>query len=110
MKMNIYSVYDSQAQAFMTPFFLPMDGMAIRAITDQVNAKDQNMVSTHPQDYTLFGIGEYDDQTGYCEKYEQHVNLGNAASFKTEVPRNEEEIFQKIEGMFRKYLAGGPKQ
>ena len=67
MKLNIYSIYDSAAKAYMQPFFVQTNGIAIRLFTDNVNSKDDNQVSKHPQHFTLFKIGEFDDQKGTIE-------------------------------------------
>ena len=63
MKLKVFSIFDSKAEAFNTPFFFNMTGQALRAFEDL--AKDpQAAISKHPEDYTLFEIGEFDTDTG----------------------------------------------
>lgn len=62
MIQQVYSVFDVKAGAFLTPFFLPSDGMAIRIFSDCV--RDPNhQFGKHPEDYTLFRVGNFDCDT-----------------------------------------------
>jgi len=61
MVKKIFAIYDEKAEAYLQPFFLDTVGQAIRAITDCLNDPDHNF-SRHTADYTLFLIGEFDDQ------------------------------------------------
>lgn len=60
---EVFSVYDKKAKAFITPFFLPTVGMAVRAFTDAVN-QEGHAWNKHPEDYQLFKIGQFDDSNG----------------------------------------------
>ena len=62
MKINIYSIHDSKAQAYGQPFLLQTDGLATRSFIQATQA-EQTGFSKHPLDYTLFRIGVYDDET-----------------------------------------------
>lgn len=62
---QIFSVRDSAMDAFMRPFTLPTAGTAIRSFTDEVNrAAPDNEMNRHPTDYTLYELGQFDDQSG----------------------------------------------
>lgn len=63
MKLSVYSIFDSAASAFVQPFMMHNDGLAIRAFQDNVNAKEENNISKHPEQFTLFKLGEFDDKT-----------------------------------------------
>ena len=63
MKLNVYSIHDSAAKAFTQPFFMHNDGLAIRAFQGNVNSKEGNNISDHPDQFTLYKIGEFDDVT-----------------------------------------------
>ena len=71
MKHKIYSVHDAKAEAYMQPFLIPNEAMAIRACENLVNTLDHQF-STNPEDYVLFGLGEFDDQTGLLEPDSPH--------------------------------------
>lgn len=60
---QIFTFHDSKAQAYLPPFFLHQDGMALRTFSDLV-AEKEHPFARHPEDYTLFKIGEFDDSTG----------------------------------------------
>lgn len=63
MKHNLYSIYDVKADAYLPPFTLHQDGMAVRAFRDCCNDDTHNF-GKNPGDYTLFKLGEFDDQSG----------------------------------------------
>lgn len=63
--MQVVSVRDAKAEAFGRPFFVTSIGQAIRSFDDEVNRKDnENVLNNHPEDFILFHIGTFDDQTG----------------------------------------------
>jgi len=61
-KQLIFTVYDQKAESFLPPFFVPSIGLATRAFTDCVNS-ESHQFAKHPADYTLFQLGDWDDQT-----------------------------------------------
>lgn len=87
MITKIYTFYDSAAQAYTTPFFMHNDGLAIRAFQDNINAKEENNISKHPDQFTLFCIGEIDDSNAQIATYEPAKNLGNGLIY--EAPATE---------------------
>lgn len=66
MLFKIFSIHDSKAQAYFPPFFLPTIAMAVRTFEDMANDKNNN-IGKHPEDFTLFHIGEFDDTTSIIE-------------------------------------------
>ena len=54
--MKIYTVYDSKAEAYLTPFFLKTDALAMREIETAVNTADHQF-NKYPGDYTLYRTG-----------------------------------------------------
>lgn len=66
MKHTIHAVYDEKAKAYLPPFFLPNEAMAIRVFSDCVNS-DDHQFGKHPSDYTLFSFGYFDIDTGEFE-------------------------------------------
>ena len=67
MEMQVVAVYDEKAKAYLPPFFQPNDAMAVRIFTDCVNDENGHPFSIHPEDYTLYKIGTFDDATGTIE-------------------------------------------
>lgn len=65
MRLKACSVYDKKAEAYMRPFFVPTTGMAQRTFSDEVNRKSEdNMMYSHPEDYVLYYVGEWDEERG----------------------------------------------
>jgi len=63
MITSIYSVHDSKAACFCTPFYSENNATAIRAFTYAANDATQP-IGQHPSDYTLFLIGSFDNDKG----------------------------------------------
>ena len=62
MKLKIFSVFDSKVAAYMNPFFARSTAEAVRIFSDAVNSSQQGFKS-HAEDYTLFELGVWDDQS-----------------------------------------------
>ena len=60
MKLNIYSIYDTASGLYSRPFFTPSDAEAIRSFSD-ISQDAEHPIGKHPEDYTLFRIGTFDD-------------------------------------------------
>ena len=61
-----FTVFDQKAGVYHPPFFQLTAGMAQRTFTDCVNDRSHQF-GKHPQDYTLFAIGYFDDNKGHFE-------------------------------------------
>lgn len=66
MKQAVVSVFDRAAQLFGRPFFVAAKGQALRSFTEEVNRKDEGRsdFAKHPQDFDLYLLAFYDDETG----------------------------------------------
>lgn len=80
MQLFIYSIYDEKVESFSQPFFAATNPAAIRVFTDLAN-DNNSTISRHPQDYTLYQIGKWDDHTGKIETMENANNLGRANEY-----------------------------
>jgi len=68
----ICSVKDRAADAFGRPLFVPSVGIAIRSFSDEVNRQDKdNQMYNHSDDFDLFELGTFDDNTGIIECHSQ---------------------------------------
>lgn len=79
MRLFCYSIFDLKASVFNTPFFFRSRGEAVRAFIDLAN-DNKSSISRHPEDYSLFEIGSWDDQSSTFESVAP-VSLGIASSF-----------------------------
>ncbi len=93
MKIQIFSVYDSKADAYLQPFFSMNTDTALRAI-DTVLQDPNHQFSKYAEDFTLFGIGEFDDAKGHITGYQSFQNLGNLKSFSLA-----REVTEKLDGI-----------
>lgn len=80
MILKIFSVYDSSVNAYLSPFFCRTKGEAIRALVNELDNPNSN-IAKYPDDFILFEIGEYDDQSGSISSIAP-VSVGVAIEFK----------------------------
>lgn len=69
MKTTMYTVFDDKADIYTPPFFQGTDGMAMRAFS-QACTNAEHPFSKNPEDYHLYKVGSFDDETGKVESYE----------------------------------------
>lgn len=95
MVSKVFSVYDSKAGIYMPPFLLRSKGDAIRGFTDLCN-DEKTAVCRHPSDFTLFELGEFDDDKGEFVMYNAKISLGVAIEFKR-APLEEAPLLRALE-------------
>ena len=59
MKLEVFAVHDTAADAFLSPHFFQTPAIAIRAFGQSCSQPDTQF-HAHPSDYTLFHIGTFD--------------------------------------------------
>ena len=65
MLQFVVSVKDRAADVFNRPFFVPHRNVAVRDFTDEVNrSAADNPLNKHPDDFDLYILGTFDDNTG----------------------------------------------
>lgn len=83
MKLQVVSVYDKAAAAYMRPFFVNAIGQAIRSFQDEiVRQADDNPMCRHPDDYQLFRLGTFDDEVGAFESLQAVELLASGSQMK----------------------------
>lgn len=82
--MNHYlvAVKDRAIDAFMRPFTVRAKQEAIRSFTEEAQ-KPESEISKHPEDYDLYFLGTFEDQTGKLESPEQPQLLVRAQDLTT---------------------------
>lgn len=106
MKLAIYSIHDSAANAYTQPFFMHNDGLAIRAFQDNVNSTEDNNIKKHPEQFTLFKLGEYDDNSGIIKPLPSPTHITGALELVNPTP--EDDILKEIKAL-KGYLTEMPK-
>lgn len=66
MKSQAFTVYDSKAEAYLRPFFEQSIGTACRAFQNACN-NEESAFAKNPEDFTLFHLGSWDDETATFE-------------------------------------------
>lgn len=78
---QIFSIYDSKAEAYLQPFFALSRGIAIRMIM-KATADSESDFYRFAADYTLFHIGAWDPQKGTIEMLDSFINVDNLLKYK----------------------------
>jgi hypothetical protein len=87
MKMCIVSIRDRAADAYGRPAFVATEGVAIRQFSDEINrVSEDNQMYVHPDDFDLYYLGVYDDNTGGFDLLAQpkQICLGKQVKIRTE--------------------------
>lgn len=66
MRLLAFSVLDAKVGLFGRPFFARSQGEAMRSFRD-VACDGTHEVGMHPEDYTLYRLGVFDEGTGNLE-------------------------------------------
>lgn len=83
MKVNLYSIKDTKLGKFCQPFTAPNDEIAKRMLAStMLDKSDTNAMYNFAEDYQLFKLGNYDEETGTLET--ENTFLANATEFKKE--------------------------
>lgn len=80
MVVGVFSVLDTKAQAFLRPFFAVNKAVAIRQFQTECQ-NQQSMFSQHPEDFCLFELGMWDENSGELRSLEARVSLGYATDY-----------------------------
>lgn len=63
MKLAAYVIFDQATGAYLRPFFQLTDSQATRSFSDTLLNAESDFAK-HPEDYSLWRIGQYDDNKG----------------------------------------------
>lgn len=83
-KLKVFTIFDGKANAYLRPFSLPSSAHAIREVSE-VMQQPTGPFSDYPEDFTLFEVGEFDDETGEVQPLLKHEPLGNLLRFKNDL-------------------------
>lgn len=80
MITQMFTVFDSKAEAYLPPFYMHTVGEAKRSFADTCN-NTEHQFYRHSGDYTLFHIGSFNDAACTVEMLKALNNLGTASTF-----------------------------
>jgi len=87
MQLKTFSIRDSKSEIFNTPFFQKTHGEAERTFRQVVSNPD-SMPGKYPEDYDLYYLGDYDDQTGLLAPLQTPQHLIKAVQLKMQQQPN----------------------
>lgn len=74
------AIHDAKSESFGRPLFVRAYGEAERSFRDVVN-DGKSDYAKHPEDFTLFEVGSFDDATGVLVGLAAPRSLGTAVAF-----------------------------
>lgn len=77
MRLVVVAIIDSAVAAYMRPFFVPSTAVAVRSFRDEVSNPESPM-HKHPEDYILFHVGFFDEDSGKFENLPSPIQLARA--------------------------------
>lgn len=85
--MKIFCVYDCKVESFGTPLFFKTKGDALRGFSEVANDL-KTQIGKYPADFTLFEMGDYDENKGKFILYSTPTSIACAIEFVKEMPVN----------------------
>lgn len=74
MLLKMYSIRDAKGEIFNAPFYKKTHGEAERDFAELCK-DEKSLVNKYPEDFDLYHVGIYDDQTGKISSLDtpQHI-------------------------------------
>lgn len=94
MKLNIYSIFDQASGLYCRPFFTQSDGEAARSFND-IACDAEHPIGKHPEDYTLYRLGIFDDNNGLLHN-EENQSLMTALETISSSRRTKQDNFEGV--------------
>ena len=82
MELRIYSIRDAKAEIFNQPIFQKTHGEAERNFQTLVN-DEKSTVFKYPEDFDLYYVGSYDDNTGLIKPLDTPQHIVKAIALKS---------------------------
>lgn len=79
--LQIFTVYDSKAEAYLQPFYSRSKGESLRSFHEACNDPNHAFFK-HAGDFTLFHLGEWNELEGKFVSLSAPVSMGCAIEFK----------------------------
>lgn len=87
--LNVYTVRDKKAGAYLQPFYAMSHAVAERIILGCVSSPDHQF-RLFPEDYALYFVGVFDTSTGKIDASDSPEHIVNIDNLK--IPKNAERI------------------
>lgn len=74
--MKLYAIRDSKAETFLPILEAVSDDHAKRLIADAIAAGSAQMLAQHPDDYHVYALAEYDNNSGEIQPHRPEPVIG----------------------------------
>lgn len=74
MKVNMYSFLDTKTSFFLPPMFYHNNMDAMRGVI-RISKMDVHPICQFPEDYHLYLLATWDDNTGKCESLDEPLRI-----------------------------------
>lgn len=81
MILRVMALFDTKAKAFMVPQFFATTAMAKRAIAAAVNDPAAGFLHKNPEDFILYHVADWSDETGQFTPMATPDNHGMCAQW-----------------------------
>lgn len=82
MTLVIVSLLDKKGRLYKNPFFVPNTDVAVRSLRGAVNATEQSDLTQYPEDFALYHLGTFDDETGLITPLAAPLHIMDALQLK----------------------------
>lgn len=89
--IKVFSVYDSCAEAFTRPVFVPNRALCIRSLEELfrgLHPQGNQEFVEHAEDYTLFELGSFDEENGLLDPLPSPVRVIGLWEVKAKVEKD----------------------
>lgn len=80
MLMKVFSIFDEKAKCFGPLWPMKHNGEALREFSD-ITADKNGRIGKHPEDFKLYSLGTYDDNSGALSPVAQPEFIAHATDF-----------------------------
>lgn len=82
MKLILIGMFDRKAQMYISLEPTPNINVALRQLTENVNKESDSPIYKWPEDYSLWELGSWDNETGQPRQSEQKKLIIECESLK----------------------------
>lgn len=73
MKLKLMAVFDTASRAFLPPFAVATEAMALRQFRKVAEEQPKHDFCRYPDQYVLYVLGDWDNETGLISNLEQRT-------------------------------------
>lgn len=81
MILQVMAAYDKKARAYLQPFYSSHADVALRSFRQAAN-QPGHQVCEHPEDFALFHLGTFSDDTAMFTLHQNPVHVAEAINLK----------------------------